>query len=360
MRIKYGEIRCDKEYIVAPPSIHEKTLDSYKTITNNEPVILNLEEAEIVYNTAIEVLGVSKKKQGKSKKGKSRKKGKSINIDINANELDDIIFDLIKPFYKHGYRYNIVKHLTGWLSREDIDYSIAYSIVTRLIEYNNDEEADNRLLLLERAYSDRDKLTGFPSLKELLASIDENGEEVADNLMDIVNYYKKYLFGDIDTLLLNIDTLSMWRDIKNNTRNPRDYQMAINTIDKIKEYRYYICIVCKRGYIDYNDAIDCYISHKDMLKSIKARRHYYISLFDDLIYAMKHGDIEEVLEKMRHEGHGYICYCMKEFDDIEEWIRDMLYHIHLDKISNSNNEMLEDMLRIYEDDIEDYDSRRSI
>ena len=152
-----------KGYVVAPPSLHpngshyEFLVDPSRTNIR----VITREDLELLE----QAVGLISKQGGN---GNSVRLGKV----LYDSQIDEIV-EVLKPFYKQGFRHRIVVGLIGMLMKAGISEEYTRKVIERLAE--DDEEKQSRLYQVEWHYkyksSNVDELAGSSMLREALQGV---------------------------------------------------------------------------------------------------------------------------------------------------------------------------------------------
>jgi hypothetical protein len=98
--------------------------------------------------------------------------------EINLNdEQMELLYQLISPWYRIGYRDQIIHSLSGFLDKHYVSIKSSTLLIEKLAI--NDEEKDNRLLVLGFTYKKHPKgVSGYQYLISVLENIVDGGEKV--------------------------------------------------------------------------------------------------------------------------------------------------------------------------------------
>jgi len=177
------DIKGEGGYVVAPPSIHpsgklyEFILGPYEGI---DIAKVDLQTYKRIIQS-IEDIGKTKTKQN----GKKGKKKSSIGSRELTKEQISSIIEVLKPYYKEGYRDAIIYTLIGALIKNGYSYESARGLVEAITTALNDEEKDHRLYLVDYHYGKRVKEIGIEKLKGISGIREAIEKEVFEETHDV-------------------------------------------------------------------------------------------------------------------------------------------------------------------------------
>ena len=159
------DIKAEGGYVVAPPSVHPSGAQYCFHI--NDPLefsIQNLEEDDME-----KILALLAPRERAAEPVELSK-------ELSEKQINEIV-DIIKPYYVEGHRNNIVYALLGMLIKAGVKYESAKRLVELLTLVTGDEEAKQRLYLVDWHYGrrlrvkDAKELKGVSGLREEIEKI---------------------------------------------------------------------------------------------------------------------------------------------------------------------------------------------
>jgi hypothetical protein len=176
------DIKGEGSYVVAPPSVHpDGTIYMFRQ-GPPEYSIQNLNENEwrrmlSVINT---ILGEQMQEQHETKK------------TLKQEQINEL-FELLRPYYKKGYRDWITFYFSGLCLKNNINEESVKRVIEMLANATNDEEFDQRMRVVEYHYQGREipleKFKGVSGLKDILEMqlMDLNEEERLQKVSETLN-----------------------------------------------------------------------------------------------------------------------------------------------------------------------------
>lgn len=160
------DVKGEGGYVVAPPSIHpngEEYRFVYRPPSGDIAVVHHTVLAEI-----LEALSPARIKEIEGLKkpigGRRGEEKPTIGRRLSEDQIKHVV-SLIEPYYVKGYRDLIIYALLGLLAKTGVDYDSAHRIVELLAMQAKDEEANQRLYLVDYHYGRRVNVVGIERLK---------------------------------------------------------------------------------------------------------------------------------------------------------------------------------------------------
>jgi len=174
------DIKGEGGYVVAPPSIHPsgKRYDFLIGPNDIDIVIIDSE----TFNKILESIRAIEVQEERVEQKK--KKRVIANRELTKEQISSII-EVLKPYYKEGYRDAIIYTLIGALIKNGYSYESARGLVEAITTVLNDEEKDHRLYLVDYHYGKRVKEIGIEKLKGISGIREAIEEEVFEETHDV-------------------------------------------------------------------------------------------------------------------------------------------------------------------------------
>ena len=102
-------------------------------------------------------------------------------INLNDEQID-LLYELLSPCYRIGYRHQIIYGLSGLMHKHYVAIDSSISLIQKLSV--DDEERDNRLLVLHSTYEKNPKeVSGYQCLLSVLENVVDGGRAHAKNIL---------------------------------------------------------------------------------------------------------------------------------------------------------------------------------
>ncbi len=100
--------------------------------------------------------------------------GHAAQVNLKDEEIE-FIYQLLVPYYRTGYRHQIIYGLSGLLHKNNVTKESAASLIQKLLI--NDDERDGRLLTLNDTYQkNRKEVSGYQYLLSVLENVVADSE----------------------------------------------------------------------------------------------------------------------------------------------------------------------------------------
>ena len=105
------------------------------------------------------------------------------NLNFNLNEAQiDLVYQSISPWYRTGYRDEIIYGLSGLLHKHQVAIESSILLIQKLSI--GDEERDSRLLILHSTYQKKRKeVSGYQYLLSVLENVVDGGQAYAKTIL---------------------------------------------------------------------------------------------------------------------------------------------------------------------------------
>jgi len=105
--------------------------------------------------------------------------------DLSNEEINEI-FEILKPYYKEGYRHFIALYIAGWFRKSKISKKSAEVLIRKLMAYQGDNEESERLKPIEQTYRKSiNEVKGKVGIEEVLKSQGLDEDTIADVIHSI-------------------------------------------------------------------------------------------------------------------------------------------------------------------------------
>jgi hypothetical protein len=176
----HNEIRVKGEggYIVAPPSIHTSG-NIYEIINGSIATLPALSKTQInkLFSAIRNQAGKHTTEQGKK-------------FNLNEEDVSDIVA-ILRPYYQHGNRNDLVMYLSGWMRKDGIAFQSALKVIEGIAE--DDEEKAARIRTLEETYKKQDlhNVSGYSGLLSILMIQTQNEDNAKQILEQVALLFPK-------------------------------------------------------------------------------------------------------------------------------------------------------------------------
>jgi uncharacterized protein DUF5906/D5-like protein/bifunctional DNA primase/polymerase-like protein len=175
------EIKTDNSLalITLPPSRHRDDIEfHYQSIGVNK-----IEKVDRMYDSLLDTLkDCLKPKDNKNANYHFNENfGHATQVNLNDGEIE-LIYKLVIPHYRTGYRHHIIYGLSGLLHKHNVTRESAASLIQKLSI--DDEERESRLLTLNDTYQKNQKeVSGYQYLLSVLENVVADGEHQAKDIL---------------------------------------------------------------------------------------------------------------------------------------------------------------------------------
>ena len=172
------EIKTTFGLLALPDSRHRNDCNfHYKKIGIDKIAIV-----DGMYNSLLDTLkDCLKSKDDKTANYYSKDNTNSLEIILNDEQIK-LLYQLLSPSYRSGYRDQIIYSLSGLMHKHHIAIESSSLLIEKLSV--NDEEKDNRLSVLHSTYQkNRKEVSGYQYLFSILENVVDGGRTSAKNII---------------------------------------------------------------------------------------------------------------------------------------------------------------------------------
>ena len=125
--------------------------------------------------------------------------------DLSNEELNQL-FEILKPFYKEGYRQNLTIYLAGLFKKSGISKESVKRLIKKLIVFQGDNEENQRFAGIEHTYKKEiEQIKGKLGIEEVLKSQGVEEESIANIIYSIQEIIKPSKPFDVSYFYVLID-----------------------------------------------------------------------------------------------------------------------------------------------------------